>query len=169
MQYTSQKPGEDISVLSIRSAVMFAFEGLSSHQIDEAIMTIPDIVMRFAAEKLTDEEFRQCLFVNPIGAYLIREKLSAQRQAMVLAASYRYGFTDDYGGNLPSLHEEIIRSITLFPEEWLVSHNNDFGKIFELLHYWVNLETTSVLIGRLLNETPEALRDPIARFCAVAL
>jgi len=153
---------------SLVGAVMFAFEELSPGRVDQAIMKIPNIVMRFAAGMLNDEEFRLCLSIHPFSAYQIRMKLSALRRAMALAASYPYGFLDGYGGDLPSLQEEIIRSIGEFPREWLAAHDNDYGKMFDLLHSSVDLKITPALISRILNETPEEFRDPIARFCAAS-
>lgn len=149
---------------SLKGAVMFASEMLTAAQLKESIYEHPKETLRHVWDKLTVEELRLCATNHRYTAYKMRIKMPPEKRAIMLARSYQFSFLADYGKPHALLHAEIIDSIMLYPDEWLLCHDNDYRKIFDGLKTHVDLNNRSKIAMTIFAGMADNHRHLLARF-----
>jgi len=144
--------------------VIYAFDELSPVQIKKAEVRHPGEMIQFAGERLTDAQLRRVAAEAPWTAFCCRQSMSPARQALVLSVSYRFITLLNHATPKTQLVEEIMLSITRFPEPWLYQHANQFSTL--LLALWHHLELTipPSRLGKMLLDMPEEHRGSLVRY-----
>jgi hypothetical protein len=71
--------------------------------------------------RLSDAELRLCAKLAPSTAFPMRASLSANKHAIILAASFPEAALDsNIGYSSTSLRREVVVSLLRYPDEWLL-------------------------------------------------
>jgi len=151
---------------SLVGGVIHAFDELTPAQIKKAEARHPAEMIQFASDRLTDAQLRRVTEEAPWTAFCCRAAMSPARRALVLSVSYRFAPLLNHATPKPQLEEEIILSITRFPELWLYQHGNEWGTLILALRLHLALTVPPARLLQMLLELPETLRQPLVRYLA---
>ena len=118
----------------------------------------PWALFRYApwcADNISDKNLRAFVGIHHSSALDLRVYMSPRKRAVILSASYKNYVFSKKETSLPSLHLEIIDSITRFPNEWFKSHYNNCWSLFTSLKYMGGLEVDAAILHKFVHEMPQ--------------
>lgn len=151
---------------SLQGGVIYAFDELSPTQIAKAETQHPAELILHAAERLTDDQFRSVAEMSPYTAFECRHLMPPTRQATVLSVAYPYYNLLYRTVSETEFAEEIINSMTRYPEEWLRYHDRDFGKLFLALWHHLGLTIAPSRMREMLHGIDEEHRPLLQHYLA---
>jgi hypothetical protein len=172
-------------------ALAFYKEQLTTDQLESCIRANPDAALRHAYEempqklkfqslarhpsfglqhllyRLSDAELRLCAKLAPSTAFQMRASLSANKHAIILAASFpEAALESNIGGSSTSLKREIVVSLLRYPEEWLLASNQSIPYLFQNLSTWLDLYLKPAELQRLARRLSPAHRNELFQYIA---
>ena len=145
---------------------MFAFDNIPSSKRRDYITDNAKEALECALDKMSDDEFRLCAYINPWTAFHRRERMSPQRQAVALAYFYPYAFVHNFGGSLADLQHEALISLLRFPEQWRACDLKGFPSILKGLQAHLGIVFNHFTFKVLLNRVAPEDRQEVANFFA---
>jgi hypothetical protein len=172
-------------------AIAFYKEQLTTDQLESCIRANPDASLRHAFEempqklrfqslarhpsyglqhllfRLSDAELRLCAKLAPSTAFPMRASLSANKHAIILAASFPEAALDsNIGYSSTSLRREVVVSLLRYPEEWLLAFNQSVPYLFRNLSTWLDLHLKPAELQRLARRLLPAQRNDLFQYIA---
>jgi hypothetical protein len=149
-----------------KAAVMFAFDNIPSSKRRDYVIDNAKEALECALEKLSDEEFRLCAYINPWTAFHRRERMAPKRRAITLAYFYPYAFVHDFGGSLANFQQEALISLLRFPEQWRACDPKGFPSILKGLQVHLGIKFNKFAFNVLLEKVAPEDRQEVANFFA---
>jgi len=123
-------------------------------------------VLRNHLHALSNVELRRCAKADPVTAYRLRHLLTDGRRAAILfATSFGVAWHTDRHTLGPAIREEILDSLTQYPEEWLKS-TTGFPYIFGRLNHLLGISFDAKAITSMLRQMAPAGRGPLRAYIA---
>jgi len=152
-----------------KAAVMFAFDNIPSSKRRDYIIDNAKEALECALEKLSDDEFRLCAYINPWTAFHRRERMAPKRRAITLAYFYPYAFVHNFGGSLPDFQNEIRTSLIESVEQWLACEPNGFRSILNGLEQHVGMHFDHAVLTTMLEKMGPERGQPLADHIASSI
>lgn len=137
-------------IASPAAAISHVFDEIPISKRNNCITSHPNEALLFAANRLTIRQLKVCTHFQPAAAFRSRVKMSPNRRAIILAATYPFLFAINYDGPLTDLHDEIWCSILAFPERWIQSDPNGLPSLLTGLRLHVGMGLDSDTLTALL-------------------
>jgi hypothetical protein len=97
----------------------------------------------------------------------MRASFSANKHAMILAASFREAALEsNIGCSATSLRREIVVSLLRYPEEWLLVFNQSLPCLFQNLSTWLDLYLKPAELQRLARHLKPEQRNDLFQYIA---
>jgi hypothetical protein len=119
--------------LSPSGAVRFAVDHIPPERREEYLRTHSKSALVHSLPKLSGPDLVTCAGDSPQLAFDMREKLTPELRAYVLATVYQYLWPAPFGKPSAQDQIEIIQSVRELPEVWLSLHDWSLVRVFQEL------------------------------------
>lgn len=153
-------------IRSPRGAVIHALEHVTGQMRVTYLIEHGSDALVYSAGKLSDDELRNCAWIDVETGYLIRKRLPLHREAIALASSYSFNFLKT-GSEMEEIHREITESIAAFPDQWEASEREGFPAVFRNLENKIGWRFDALLFAEILRRKSDTDKSgTLERFLA---
>ena len=149
------------------AALRHAFEEMPQKLRFQSLARHPSYALQRLLFRLSDAELRLCARYAPSTAFPMRTSLSANRHAIILAASFTEAALDsNIGCSSTSLRREVVVSLLRYPDEWLLFFNQSLPCLFQNLSTWLDLYLKPAELQRLARRLSPEQRNDLFQYIA---
>lgn len=148
----------------LKTAAVYSLDLMSPEHLQLACLRWPTLLLKTHASILPENRLMQCVRLDPMEGFRIRNKVAPELHARILAVSCGLPFSLFCNGDLSGLPLEISTSFHNFPIRWFEAHGHNFYFLFKTLERHGRMRINQELIDFLIQTLPPSQIQDIYQF-----